>query len=167
MVGLFDCRRVGPSTDQVGDAVPRFVFHCFPHKPSFHIVSGDSGLGKTGYALNLARSTDSVFLRVDDYFYDLELHKNTNRSESAFGALKACFNQFRDGKPLNVGALVNHLVEQGHAEALADMLLSIVSKDYDYVLEGYIPGEVLGHLRAKLAREGWKVWESGVAPVVK
>jgi hypothetical protein len=56
---------MGRSVDQVGDPVPRSVFHCMLKKPTVIFVTGEGMIGKTSLASQI---TDGVRISTDQLF---------------------------------------------------------------------------------------------------
>lgn len=70
---IFNFRLIGPSVNQAGDSVNRFVYHCFKKTYTCILISGESGSGKTSLSIQLANPTFLVF-PIDRLLTSLNLH---------------------------------------------------------------------------------------------
>lgn len=157
--GLFIGKIQNRSVIQEGDPVTRWVVHCYPKRQSLRVIRGVSAIGKTNHAVELARATSSVLLRGDDFFFDLYANRKGEIPEKNFSELRKCFNAFNnDKKFFRVDHSIDHLIESGYAGSIAEMFIEMLSGDYDYVLEGYMPQPVMDALKSKLP--AWVIWET-------
>ena len=63
-------RDIGPSVNQKGDPVPRFVFHCSKFRPEVILISGESGSGKTILAREFSKLGAAV-ISLDFHYSQL------------------------------------------------------------------------------------------------
>lgn len=61
----YSTRLIGNSVAQIGDPLPRYVFHCTPTKTNVVFIVGDGGIGKSTLAAQL---TNSPVISTDELF---------------------------------------------------------------------------------------------------
>lgn len=67
LLSSFYVRFIGPSVEQAGDPVKRFVFHCAPKKPICILVKGKMNCGKTAISSILAGNARATRFSIDDW----------------------------------------------------------------------------------------------------
>jgi len=129
---FFSIRCAGPSVNQKGDPVPRFVYHCTKLKPVALIISGKSKDGKTTLAHMIGARTvcwDHIFTK----------------------------NKLGDTDKID--QITDQLIKDGKADDLVSMVMEEVDQISGLVvLEGY--GFGLLPIQKELEDRGFIVWST-------
>jgi SAM-dependent methyltransferase len=87
----YSIREMGHSVAQVGDPLPRYVFHCTPTKTNVLFIVGVGGIGKSSLAAQFTNSpvisTDELF--APDRFSQPKLHPAQRRYDEVFAETKS------------------------------------------------------------------------------
>lgn len=134
------CRYVGPSVQQAGDNVPRFVFHCSRKQKTLVLVTGESGAGKT----SLCRELGATSFGVDEFCHH---SKETHQS--------SWLSVFDKNLSLMYEQLAN-------APEMLDEFLNDLMKclpDDDVVLID-VHSLISPALKTRALQDGYRVWET-------
>jgi ubiquinone/menaquinone biosynthesis C-methylase UbiE len=150
----------GPSINQSGDPVPRFVFHCMKSEtnwkdPTVVLVVGEPGDGKTTLAESLTQNGKVNHLNVDASMVDLPnwcLDENLKNIKVNLSQIKKGSLEIAEHAP---EAFSKDFVEQV-IKPLAENVI---------IADGYTLGipSIQKHLITNLEKEGYHVWVMGKA----
>ena len=149
-------RWLGPSADQKGDPVRRFVYQCAPYKAVAMIIAGPSLAGKTTLA---ARMQDR---RIPSYATDRLLVRLLKPlSKHHHDISNVLIAEFGEGSRPNLAAAGKFIIAHG----LVDELCELIAQEVPVEAELFcIEGEVLRHavvqtaLKDHLVRRGIRPW---------
>jgi SAM-dependent methyltransferase len=159
LLSAYAVRWIGPSVNQSGDPVPRFVFHCKLRRPVAMVIAGLSHAGKSALAHELlARG-------LPHYDSDSALAKLVMLDESKDLPLaKKLIEKFGKGRPENLARIGKYIVEQNLCEEFA----AIVSREIPVESDIFtIEGEIFRHeemqkaIFARLTEMKIKAWLVG------
>jgi SAM-dependent methyltransferase len=148
-------RPIGPSVDQAGDPVPRYVFHCTPHAPVAMIIAAPSLSGKTNLSFQLEGQG------IPTYSTDAMLKKLVVREDQRWRPLaQKLVERFGTGRP-NIEEL-GAFIAENHLE---DELCEIIAAEAPAEVKLFcIQGEVLRRasvqeaLKTRLAARNIRPW---------
>lgn len=135
-------RWIGPSVNQAGDPIPRFVYHCRPKTSTALLIAAPGGAGKSTLAANFRSrgmpiySTDSMFSRL------------LADSSYAWSSIPASIRELYKGNPQDLGAMALFLVNAGMHEALSELIAAECPSDADIFC---IEGDLLRHEAVRTA----------------
>lgn len=131
LLSSYATRDLGPSVQQAGDPMRRFVFHCRPLKPTVLVIGGKSKRGKTVLARELGRSGSPV-LHMD--FVLGRLHSEAKRYTHPF--VKYLEEKMT---PNQVDIFCQGLIRDGKIPEFLNFLANMISvEDSVTILEGYV-----------------------------
>ena len=149
-------RPIGPSIDQKGDPVKRFVYHCSPYKAVAMIIAGRSLTGKSSLS---SRMEDR---RIPSYLTDKlinRLLKPLSRHQTELS--KQLIAEFgAEGRP-NLAHAGKFIVARGLAAEFCELIAQEIPVEAELLC---IEGEVLRHpalqdiLKNKLVERGIRPW---------
>jgi SAM-dependent methyltransferase len=123
-------RDIGPSVDQRGDPVPRFVFHCNKFRPEVILISGKSGLGKTILAREFSKLGAAV-ISLDFHYSQLFLENKEPKAK----ALKYLCDNFLHER---IDEFLRKALADNMVDGLNKLILPLVSSDNRLtVIEGF------------------------------
>lgn len=152
----YTVRNVGPSVNQSGDPIPRFVYHCRKKHGMALLLAAGGGKGKSTLAASFASrqipvyETDGLLLRLlcDPHYRQHPLSLTIRPT-------------FKGMHPLDLGKIAVFLVENGLHEALSDLIASECASDAEIFC---IEGDAIRHesvrdaLISSLAKSGIRSW---------
>jgi SAM-dependent methyltransferase len=156
LLSRYGVRWIGPSVNQAGDPVPRFVFHCKLRRPVAMVITGASHAGKTALARELlARG-------IPHYDSDTALTKLLVQDElGGLPLAQRLIERFGKDRQGNLALVGKHIVDAN----LHDQFVSFVLEEVPVEAELFvIEGEVFRHrqvqqaLFAELSRAGIRAW---------
>lgn len=127
----FAVRLIGPSVNQAGDPMGRYVFHCYRRKPIVVLIRGHTGSGKTIFARELANQR-SVQISVDHLLTSMKRMKHANTP--LLKEVSACIH---DGIT-SLDQIVRRLETRNLTNQLAEAILAQIPLDERLiVIEGH------------------------------
>lgn len=152
----YGVRGIGPSVQQAGDPVPRYVFHCRPRAPVAMIIAGLSHSGKSSLAQSLAGKG------LAHYDSDSAISKLlADKAYAMMPIAAALLKVFGEGYPKNIALVGNYISDNG----LADDFCEFISKEIPIESGLFcIEGEIFRHntvqsaLFSKLDALGVRSW---------
>lgn len=127
----FAVRKIGPSVNQAGDPVPRFVFHCQRKLPTYIIVAAESGAGKTNIVYSLRKNGVSSF--VSDLFF---INQFENKFPLDDRELADFFNTLEGAHA--IGKWIDSIKDKAMGHKLAKFIFDALPKEPDItVIDGY------------------------------
>ena len=126
---------MGQSVDQSGDPIPRFVYHCRRLNPTFLLVTGKSGTGKTYLSRAIASNNKFSIYSTDDLF-----HRLIREHPSPKGRLLSYIESTTD--LMNLDTLSSKLVSDGYVDDLVSLIIGELPFDSRISL---VEGEILEH----------------------
>jgi hypothetical protein len=148
----YSVRSVGPSVQQSGDPVPRFVFHCTPAITNVMLISGPGKVGKSTMARQLGKHSPVIFVdallrpvRAKSAVVPLQQSKIDARLESN-RSIKVMWSEFREDEE----------VQEYVASVIAAAVKQCQSAD-TIIVDGHGVDLLERHLVEKLGR-GFKCW---------
>ena len=149
-------RPTGPSVNQAGDPVPRYVYHCTPLAPVAMIIGAPSLSGKTNLSFQLEGRG------VPTHSIDTTLARLVVREDQRWRPLAAkLIERFGAGRPANLSTMGNWIVENGLEDELCEIIVSEAPLDISVFC---IQGEALRHasvqdsLKKKLVARNIRPW---------
>lgn len=151
----FAVRDMGPSVEQKGDPLPRFVFHCTKLRPQVIFISGQSGAGKTVLSREFRKNGCRVINL--DFEYGRMLSTNTTyQRDAALNYMRKIY------EPRSLDSMLQTVVDDGKEDSVSRLIAKLVQPDVPLtLLEGYhlaIPS-LNRSLRAVLEAKGFTVHE--------
>lgn len=150
----FAVRMVGPSVNQTGDAMPRFVFHCTRRVTTYIFASGPSHSGKTNLAYSFAKK--GTVTVIGDM---LLIEQRQSKRPMDDSALAAYFEKLEI--PEGIKKWVDGIRDKNMAERLARYIYSALPKEPDIVfVEGYMFDNPIfvEQLNIIIKRQGLRAW---------
>ena len=129
MLRNYTYKIIGPSVDQAGDPVPRYVVHVRHKKPVGILLLGNAYSGKSFLSKTIFREGLPV---ISGDILLMELSKGEKPAPAALG-------DFLQGKPLdNLASLMLGLCHAGLLRCYTDVILQVADHK-DFVFEGFVP----------------------------
>jgi SAM-dependent methyltransferase len=146
---------MGPSVTQSGDPIPRFVFHCSKRQPTYILIGGPPGSGKTNLAKVLTDGS-RCFYSTDAFFNSVKaLDPRHAMGDALLQRIR------RDCDLQQIDAFVAQLVAEGLAAELAKRFIERAPLDSDLtVIEGHALSfpEIEEAMTCELESRGGLVW---------
>ena len=140
-------KRIGHSTPQAGDPVPRYVIHVHKRKSVAYLLMQPSGYGKTTVARFLFGASHVPVVAGDEIISSVANGRLT--APSAMKDLIA--SQF---SPIDIAKVVHMLFDAGYAKDYVDLWLGLAGEG-DFAFEGYIPDIHQTTVMSLLAARGY------------
>lgn len=149
----YSIREVGSSVMQIGDPLPRYVFHCAPTRTNVLFIVGAGGIGKSSLAAQFANSpvisTDLLF--APDRYTHPKLHPVQKRYDEVFSETKSIWATW----------------ESIHGETgVNDYFASVTATAIRHcagvgsvVVEGFVLKNILDDIKAKLGPD-YRCWRT-------
>jgi protein-L-isoaspartate O-methyltransferase len=146
-------RQHGRSVSQVGDPVPRFVFHCQPAKTSVIFILGKGGIGKSNLASNMGTapviSTDQLFAPVRyERAKSVPQQKLYDDAFSTTGSIWATWAQIKE--------------EPSVRDYFADVISRAIrhcTGEGQVIVEGYVAADLVEDVKEKLGAD-YNIWRT-------
>ena len=150
----YSAREMGHSVAQIGDPLPRYVFHCSPIKTNVLFIVGAGGIGKSSLAAQFTNSpvisTDELF--APDRFAQPKLHPTQKRYDEVFSETKSIWatweringeGEVRDYFASVTATAIKHCAGAGSV-----------------VVEGFVLRNIIDEIKAKLGPD-YQCWSTG------
>jgi SAM-dependent methyltransferase len=159
LLSQYAVRWIGPSVNQGGDPVPRFVFHCKLRRPVAMVIAGPSQAGKSALAHELLEHG------LPHYDSDTALAKLLMHEEnSKLPLAQALIAKFGKGRPKNLSLVGKYVVDANLCDEFVSMVLKeIPAESRLFVIEGEIFRHTIVQttLFKQLAKAGIRAWLVG------
>lgn len=156
LLAKYGVRWIGPSVNQSGDPVPRYVFHCKPRRSVAMVIAGPSYAGKTALAHEL------VDRGIPHYDSDTALAKLLIHDEYAkLPFAQKLLDEFGKGGGKNLALVGQFVVGAGLIEDFVALVLEEMPVEAElFTIEGEIfrHAEVQKVLFDRLGRAGVRAW---------
>ena len=124
----FESRMIGPSVNQSGDPVPRFVWHCRKRIKHVIFVKGKSSTGKTTLAISIQKSESFDVLSTDSLLGHLfSQNLNFPYNPPLFKQIEIIMDSVMKSGAKSIWErlhiVANELIKNGFAENLVDLIL--------------------------------------------
>ncbi len=149
-------RAIGPSVEQAGDPIDRYVYHCRRRKPAVILLHGESRIGKSTIARAIEH--DQNVYSTDDLLHQLfhGAHYAGLRIRDAIA--RTC----RDGPPVTASEMIEVIAGLDLIGDFGDLLVEELPLDLDVaIVEGHALSnpDLREHLIRKLRDRGATCWE--------
>ncbi len=152
----FAVREIGPSVNQQGDNVQRMVYHCTRRTPTYLLVGGPSGTGKTNLLYSL-RKRGLITFSTDQYI--VVQHRSQIPMENP--QLTLYFQDLTGGN--GIGDWIDGIRTRELASAVAKLVFDGLPKEADVVfVEGYMFCNfmILDEILKLFAKAGLRAWHT-------
>jgi SAM-dependent methyltransferase len=138
LLSSYAVRFIGLSVPQVGDPIPRYVYHCAVKAPVALLVAARGGTGKSSLSLDLDTHG------IPTYATDMLLWRLARDTRHAWRPLaQLIIARFVDnGEPLDVAAVGALVADSGLEGELADVIVQECARD---AMLFCVQGDALGH----------------------
>lgn len=152
----FAVRGVGRSVQQPGDKTTRRVYHCTKRQPTYLLVSGKSGSGKTNILFSM-RKMGAVTFSTDEYI----LMHHANRDGIDDTVLLEYFSTLKNHE--SIGVWIDGIIDINLAKSLAKLIFNGMPKESALVMaEGYVfcNNMILDEVIRLIGAAGFRAWTS-------
>jgi SAM-dependent methyltransferase len=164
LLSKYGVRWIGPSVNQAGDPVPRYVFHCNRRRPVAMVITGAPHAGKTALGHELLEHG------IPHYDSDGALSKlMTDANVRAFPLAEKLHKKFLGGvlnkigmaSPVNLALVSKYIVENDISDEFAAFIVREVPVESElFVIEGeaFRHQEIQRAMLAQLSKAGIRAW---------
>lgn len=145
IISPYAYRHCGKSVMQIGDPLPRHVFHLKKLKPAAILMTGAPASGKSTLARSLGKGMKVI--KGDVLLCQIAAAPD---SYGQFGILVSDLN------PQRIDLAMNSLCRNGGLELFAQ-LVTQKAEGKDFIYDGYIPHEYVEHFEILLTSQGFRV----------
>jgi SAM-dependent methyltransferase len=157
LLSSYAVRFIGPSVLQVGDSVPRYVYHCAVKAPVALLIAARGGTGKSSLSLDLDTHG------IPTYTTDMLLWRLARDKRHEWRPLARLVSERfpEDGQPLDVAAVGRLISESDLSGELADIIVNECAREAMlFCIQGDALGyeNVLGQVVSRLEAINIKPW---------
>jgi len=151
----FTVRHVGASIPQLGDPVPRQVFHCRLKQSTALLIVGETNTGKSTLAFSFSESG------VPSFHTDVLLSRIAQDERYAWSPVATIVRKMSNASAINFGEIGTTIVKEKLADKLVDLIMLEAPTEADlFCIEGQLlfHAEVLNSLKSRLKTNGIRTW---------
>ena len=150
----YSIREMGHSVAQVGDPLPRYVFHCTPTKTNVLFIVGVGGIGKSSLAAQFTNSpvisTDELF--APDRFSQPKLHPAQRRYDEVFAETKSIWATWE--------RISGEAGVKDYFATVTATAIKHCAGAGSVVVEGFVLRNITAEIKAKLGTD-YQCWSTG------
>jgi SAM-dependent methyltransferase len=164
LLSRYGVRWIGPSVNQAGDPIPRYVFHCNRRHPVAMVIAGASHAGKTALAHELLErgiphyDSDGALSKL---LTDANLKGFPLAEKIRKKFLGGILNKIGSAAPVNLALISKYIVDESICDELSAFIVREVPAESDlFVIEGeaFRHKEIQKALLAQLSKAGIRAW---------